>query len=103
MSESPAYSEEECCGYVPTRNQNGVACSRLAFFSSNLYSYDMQSKNGTTFHHHLLLILCVFAEEKTQVKVTGKCMANLMTSLKIDGFSLTLLKASLFWEECLGE
>ena len=103
MSESSAYNEEECCGHVLTRNQNGVACSHLAFFSSNLCSYDMQSKNGTTFHHHLLLILCVFAEEKTQVKVTGKCMATLMTSLKRDGFSLTLLKASPFWEKCLSE
>ena len=64
--------------------------------------------NGTTFHHHLLvllvvqeLILCVFSEEK--VRVTRKYMASLMTSLKRDGFSLTLLKASPFWEECLGK
>ena len=45
----------------------------------------------------------MFADKKTPVKVTGKCMGSLMTSLKRDGFSLTLLKASTFWEECLGE
>ena len=44
----------------------------------------------------------MFSEEKT-VRVTTKYMASLMTSLKRDGFSLTLLKASPFWEECLGE
>ena len=45
----------------------------------------------------------MFAEEKTQVRVTRKYMASVMTSLKRDGFSLTLLKASPFWEECLGK
>ena len=92
-----------------TRNQNGVACSCSALFFSTLHSYDLQSGNGTIFHHHLLVLLvvqelvCVFAEEKTQVRVTRKYMASLMTSLKRDGFSLTLLKASPFWEKCLGE
>ena len=76
--------------------------------SSTLHSYEFQSGNGTIFYHHLLvllvvqkLILCVFSEEK--VRVTRKYMAPLMTSLKRDGFSLTLLKASPFWEECLGK
>ena len=77
--------------------------------SSTLHRIEFQSGNGTIFYHHLLVLLvvqeliCVFAEEKTQVRVTRKYMASLMTSLKRDGFSLTLLKASPFWEECLGK
>ena len=45
----------------------------------------------------------MFADEKTRVRVTRKCMGSLMTSLKRDGFSLSLLKASTLWEGCLGE
>ena len=102
--------EEVVCINTITRNQNVMACSCSALFSSNPRSYEIQPRNGTTFHHHFLvllvvqeLILFVFADEKTWVRVTRKCMGSLMTSLKRDGFSLTLLKASTSWEECLGE
>ena len=109
--------EEVVCINTITRNQNIMACSCSALFSqtsnlfsSNPHSYEVQPRNGTTLHHHFLvllvvqeLILFVFADEKTWVRVTRKCMGSLMTSLKRDGFSLTLLKASTSWEECLGE
>ena len=102
--------EEVVCINTITRNQNVMACSGSALFSSTPRSYEIQPRDGTTFHHHFLLllvvqelILSVFADKKTRVRVTRKCMGYLMTSLKRDGFSLTLLKALTSWEECLGE
>ena len=44
-----------------------------------------------------------FAVDEMQVDVTRVYMGSLMTSLEMAGVSLTLLKASSSWEECLGE
>lgn len=78
----------------------------MPLFSSYSCSYELQSS-----HHCLVkllvvqeLILCVFAVDKVQAKVTRVYVGSLMTSMEMAGVSLTLLKVSSdSWEKYLGE
>lgn len=77
----------------------------MSLFSSYSCSYELQSS-----HHCLVellvvqeLILCVFAVDKAQAKVTRVYVGSLMTSMEMAGVSLTLLVSSDSWEKYLGE